>query len=252
MAKDDIQVPDLVFCMDSGAADYSQLWVTSSLRGNCKVDMTVSSGLAGYHSGETGGIVPETFRIVRSLLDKIDNSTSGKVTEAISVEPPAWKIEEAKHIVNSMGTKIYDKFPLVEGAKYCHQDDLVKMYLDNVWNCNLAITGADGLPAIATAGNAVRPSTTVRLGMRLPPTQDPKFACDKMMEILSQDVPYNAKVELKSAGYGPGWCKKEYHSWLDESLKNASQAFYNKDAGSFGMGGSIPLMNALDKKYPES
>lgn len=50
------------------------------------------------------------------------------------------------------------------------------MYLDNQWNGNLSVTGADGLPPIKMAGNAVRSSTSVRLSMRLPPTMDPHKA----------------------------------------------------------------------------
>jgi hypothetical protein len=50
------------------------------------------------------------------------------------------------------------------------------MYLDNQWNGNLSVTGADGLPPIKMAGNAVRASTSVRLSMRLPPTMDPHKA----------------------------------------------------------------------------
>jgi hypothetical protein len=41
----------------------------------------VQCGKDGYHSGEVGGIVPETFRIVRELLDRIDDSHTGKVAE---------------------------------------------------------------------------------------------------------------------------------------------------------------------------
>jgi hypothetical protein len=58
---------------------------------------------------------------------------------------------------------------MVEGAKYCYGDDYIKMYLANTWEANLAVTGADGLPKIAMAGNVVRPSTSVRLSMRLGP-----------------------------------------------------------------------------------
>jgi len=48
--------------------------VTSSLRGICVLDMTVECGKMGYHSGEVGGIVPETFRIMRELVDRLDDS----------------------------------------------------------------------------------------------------------------------------------------------------------------------------------
>jgi acetylornithine deacetylase/succinyl-diaminopimelate desuccinylase-like protein len=73
--------PDAMFCMDSGALDYEQLWLTSSLRGICIVDLTVEAGKAGYHSGEVGGVVPETFRVVRQLLNRLDDPVTGEVTK---------------------------------------------------------------------------------------------------------------------------------------------------------------------------
>lgn len=73
--------PDCLFCMDSGVLDYEQLWVTSSLRGCAMVDFTVSCATGGYHSGEVGGIVPETFRILREILDRIDDTKTGRVCD---------------------------------------------------------------------------------------------------------------------------------------------------------------------------
>jgi len=81
VARDFIGAPDFCFCMDSGAFDYNQLWCTSSLRGAVIVELTVEFGKSGYHSGEVGGIIPETFRIIRSLLDRVDSSLTGRVVD---------------------------------------------------------------------------------------------------------------------------------------------------------------------------
>lgn len=96
MAKDSIGEPDALFCMDSGAFDYEQLWVTSSLRGIAIVDAKVEIGCAGYHSGETGGIVPETFRVMRQLMDRFDDAKTGKVIDELQVPVPEWKRKEAE------------------------------------------------------------------------------------------------------------------------------------------------------------
>ena len=83
--------------MDSGVFDYNKLWITSSLRGICIIDMTVEIGKAGYHSGEVGGVVPETMRVVRQLIDRLDDSKTGKVlVEELQVEVPDWKQKEAE------------------------------------------------------------------------------------------------------------------------------------------------------------
>ena len=88
IAKESIGVPDACFCMDSGAFDYEQLWITSSLRGICILDVNIQIGVNGYHSGEVGGIVPETFRVLRQLLDRLDDPKTGKVIDALHVELP--------------------------------------------------------------------------------------------------------------------------------------------------------------------
>ena len=90
--------PDFCFCMDSGAMDYNSIWTTTSLRGICILDMKVDAAKIGYHSGATGGIVPETFRIVRELLNRMDDPKTGIVNEKLQPEVPASKYEEAIQI----------------------------------------------------------------------------------------------------------------------------------------------------------
>lgn len=87
-----------------------------------------------------------------------------------------------------------------------NQNDLVELYLESSWRPNLAITGAAGLPEMGNAGNVIRPSTEVRLSMRLSPTTDCHWANQKLVEILTKDVPYNAKVTAKIVNGGNGWC----------------------------------------------
>jgi hypothetical protein len=88
------------------------------------------------------------------------------------------------------------------------------MYLDNVWRPNLSITGASGIPHFTKAGNVVRSSTTVRISLRLSPDFDSEVAKNKLIEILTTDVPYNAKVTILKASTGNGFCMKVLHPWL--------------------------------------
>lgn len=206
----------------------------------------------GYHSGEVGGIVPETFRVVRQLLDRLDDKVTGKVIPELQCEVPEWKDKEAEFMVGVAGETIYNKYAVHEGAGYCNQNDLKAMYLDNQWGANLSITGADGLPPIQMAGNVVRASTSVRLSMRLPPSMDPSKAQAIMEEKLTKDVPYGAKITLHGGHAGSGWCMKVLHPYLDQAIKEAGSDFWGKPSGSYGMGGSIPFLSELEKMYPET
>lgn len=252
IAKDAIGRVDFCFCMDSGAFDYNQLWCTSSLRGVVIVDVTVSGCKTGYHSGEVGGILPETFRVLRKLLDRVDDSETGKVLiPELEVEIPEWAQKEAEFMAALSGDMLYKKYSTHEGVEAMHQDNLKELYLNNTWKANLSITGADGLPDIQIAGNVIRSSTSVRLSMRLPPSCDPAKAEEALTKKLTTDVPYNLKVEVSGGHAGQGWCMKAMEPWLESAVRNAGSDFFDgKDTGTYGMGGSIPFLCELGKMYP--
>lgn len=132
------------------------------------------------------------------------------------------------------------------------QDNLEELYLNNVWRPSLSITGAEGLPPIATAGNVIRPSTTVRCSMRFPPSLNAHKGEEIMKKILTENPPYNCKVELKANHAGSGWCMKDLEPWFTDVLQEVGHEWFGKETGSYGEGGSIPFLNELGTKYPQT
>ena len=208
--------------------------------------------MGGYHSGETGGIVPETFRILRTLLDRLDDKETGRVIAELHCEAPQWKLDEAKHLAQLAGPEMYKKYALVEGAQWCSMDNLEQLYLQSTWEPNLSITGMSDIPPIKMAGNAVRPKTSARLSMRLPPSMDHHKAKDIMYKKLTENVPYNAKITIVGDHAGSGFCMKDLPEWLMSTIQSSSNHFYGKAAGSYAIGGSIPFLAELGKNFPET
>ncbi|MGZ7079175.1 MAG: M20/M25/M40 family metallo-hydrolase, partial [Thermoanaerobaculia bacterium] len=73
LAKE-IGTPRLIVCLDSGCGNYDQLWMTTSLRGAVVGNLHVEVLTEGVHSGDAGGIVPSSFRIIRILLDRLEDA----------------------------------------------------------------------------------------------------------------------------------------------------------------------------------
>ncbi len=71
--------PSLVICLDSGCGNYEQLWSTTSLRGLLSLNLRIDVLREGVHSGLAGGVVPNPFMIVRTLLDRLENPDTGAV-----------------------------------------------------------------------------------------------------------------------------------------------------------------------------
>jgi acetylornithine deacetylase/succinyl-diaminopimelate desuccinylase-like protein len=109
------------------------------------------------------------------------------------------------------------------------------MYLNNTWRANLSVTGAGGMPDYTKAGNVCRPSTSLRLSMRLPPNMDCNKAAAVIREKLTTDVPYNCKVDIHGDHNGNGWCMKEPEEWFAKAISSAAQSFYDgKDYSTYG------------------
>jgi acetylornithine deacetylase/succinyl-diaminopimelate desuccinylase-like protein len=92
-----IGTPSLVVCLDSGALDYERLWVTTSLRGLAGGVLRVDVLEEGVHSGSASGVVPSSFRIVRQLLDRVEDSATGAVlVDACHTPIPEHRVIEAQ------------------------------------------------------------------------------------------------------------------------------------------------------------
>ena len=247
-----IGVPQLVICLDSGAGNYEQLWLTTSLRGFAMGNLVVETLREGVHSGDAGGIVPETFRIARTLLDRIEDPATGTVTlEAACVEIPEERVQQAGLVAEVLGEQVHARFPFV-GETQPLGEDRQQLVLDRTWRAALAVTGAEGLPSLPQAGNVLRPSTTLKLSMRIPPTCDPAGAVSALGERLVADPPHGAKVTFEQAESAPGWNAPPLADWLHEVVDESSRAFFGKGAVLMGEGGTIPFMGLLGEKFPEA
>lgn len=249
--KEWIGTPDFCICLDSGALDYTTLWLTSTLRGMIAFNLKVSIAENAVHSGVSGGAIPETFRIANSLLDRLEDPETRRM-ERFEVEIPEDYRKEAEEIANLQKEEIYTCYKFLDGCKAINQDTPAEVYLNVNWRPSLAVTGAEGLPPLARAGNVVRASTTLRISIRLPPGKNSEDAYKDAVEILTQDPPFGAKVEVLNGLTGDGWQMKDLAQKTKDVLNDSSNKFYGKECGKYGIGGSIPFLKVLGDKFPNT
>jgi acetylornithine deacetylase/succinyl-diaminopimelate desuccinylase-like protein len=248
---DRIGEPDFVICLDSGCGNYEQLWGTTSLRGIINGVLTVEVLTEGVHSGAASGIVPSSFRIARQLLSRIEDERTGAVMQDFHVEIPPARSAEARAVAGVLGRDIAGRFPLVEGMRYA-QDDPVTLLLAGTWAPALSIIGAAGLPSLADGGNVLRPQTSLKLSLRIPPTLDAARANRRLTEILEADPPYGAKVRFQSSTPSSGWDAPATEPWLLDAVHAASERHFGRPAMWSGLGGSIPFMAMLGERFPRA
>ena len=258
--KDRLGEVALVVCLDSGAGNYDQLWLTTSLRGMASGTLRVEILTEGVHSGDASGLVPSSFRIMRQVLDRLEDSATGRLLPAsFHCEVPAERLAQARATAAILGEEVYRRFP------WAHHDcggstafalptttNPVDALLRRTWQPTLSVTGAEGFPALQDAGNVLRPYSAFKLSLRLPPLVDAAACVQEMKALLEDNAPYQARVTWESASGANGWNAPPTVPWFEDALNAASQAHFGAPCGHIGQGGTIPLMGLLSKGFPKA
>ena len=250
--KTEIGKPSLVVCLDSGCCDYEHMCLTTTLRGVYNFNLRIDVGKEGVHSGSSSGILPDSFRILRELIDQFECSKTGKLPSNLYVNIPTDKYEQAFELIKEMGGNIDFKFPFADGVEPVEEDGF-KQYLNRIWHPTLTVVGVDGIPSIKTAGNVLRPYTTLALSLRLPPSLPKEEAVKTVREFFEKaQTIHNGKLTFTGGSSGQGFNCPTYDSKLKEIIDEAGSKFFNSKVLYYGEGGSIPFINELAQLFPES
>ncbi len=242
--------PSLVVCLDAECGNYQQFWCTTSLRGNLIGTLRVDVLGEGVHSGMASGIAPSSFRIIRQLLERIEDSRTGKLLiDALYAPVPEDRLQQAQAAARTLGAAVHGKIPLLPGMQPMSNDP-TELLLNSTWRPTLSVTGVDGIPSLRNAGNVLRPMTALMLSFRLPPQVDPELAAREVKQTLEQSPPYGARVTFDIESSMGGWNAPTTAPWLAAAVQSASRQYFGADAMYMGTGGSIPFMGMLSEKFP--
>ncbi|MBQ9241577.1 MAG: M20/M25/M40 family metallo-hydrolase [Duodenibacillus sp.] len=243
----------LLTVLDSSAGDYERLWMTTSFRGLVAATLRVSVLKNGVHSGNASGIVPDSFMIARSLLDRIEDSSTGKVLpEAFYAPVPPDRLAQLAKTAEILGDQYKTEFPWATHPACARAEDELELLKLKCWMPQLAVIGAEGLPSIQDAGNVLRPGTALRLSFRTPPAVNALAASEALRTALTVNPPFGARVELTDVLGVSGWDAKPEKDWFRNAADSVSREIFGKGAAYMADGASIPIMNRFEELFPQA
>ena len=250
--RERIGTPSLVVCLDSGAGNYDQLWLTVSLRGMAAGTLSADVLKEGVHSGYASGVVPSSFRVLRQLISRLEDEKTGKILpDYLQAEIPEQRQRQNQRMAEALGDDVFKAYPFCQDVQPQAENNLERL-LNRTWRPALSVTGSEGMPSLEAAGNVLRPRTALKLSMRLPPTVDGEAATEMMKATLEADPPNNARISFEADHAASGWNAPDIAPWLDASLEKASQAAFGQGVMYMGEGGTIPFMAMLGEFFPQA
>lgn len=248
--KEVIGSPRTIMTLDSEGNDNERLWLTKSVRGAIGGFLTVQTIGEVMHSGSATGVVPSVMRIVRLLLARIEDPVTGHILLAeanppLSDELRAYARTVAEHSPNYLDLYHLPKNLTVSGS-------LEEVVERNLVMAGLEVTGITGYPEARVSGNITVPSITLRLSMRIPPQVEAGPAKEAIKRALEENPPYGARVVYEPASSDQGWFAKPYTQETEMRIRKASEEVYGNTPGIVGVGGSIPFIQMMTRRFPDA
>jgi acetylornithine deacetylase/succinyl-diaminopimelate desuccinylase-like protein len=201
------------------------------------------------HSGMYGGPVPDPLTALAKLVADLTDATGTLRLPALreGLRPPT---AEERHRMESLDfdearfraeASLHPEVPLGGDA------DLPP--LQRIWmEPNLTVLGIDA-PSVTQASNAIQPRARAKLGLRIGPGQDARAARQALVDHLNAQSPLGMAVTAR-----PGAAGDPYESDVDHPavgvMLEALREGYGADPVLMGCGGSIPLLDPLQRAYP--
>jgi cysteinylglycine-S-conjugate dipeptidase len=173
--------------------------LTYRLRGNCIVDVEVRCLERPLHSGQGGGLVPDATMVLCSILSRLANPDG---TIAIpGLDDLVIRDENqiaAVHALPFDPERVRRDFGVLDGVR------LLAQSWDPVWTKpSLTITAIEAV-RIAEAANQIGDAARARLSLRTVNAIDTQTAGQLLVNALTSDAPFGARVTATVAG-GPSW-----------------------------------------------
>ncbi len=260
MLRPTIGTPSFIAALDSGCGTYDRLWLTNSLRGLVIVVLEIHVLQKGIHSGEGGGVVPDSSCIRDWIVQEIRDARTGRflipefhanISEAI--------LEQARITSETIGEDLITRYhwagtpPTFQEDANARSNVLCETVLNRTWRPALTETGVDGLPAVKDAGNVLRAMTRTKLSIRIPPTVDHALAAAALDRVINSVVVQNPQARITHTIVSrSSWLSPPEAPWLTQIVNTASQEIFDQPAGRMGEGGAIPFMAQLTEAYPQA
>lgn len=243
---------DTIISLDSPVGDYKRLWRTTSVRGAVIATLTVEVLKTGVHSGVAGGVIPSSFRILRQLLARIEDINTGtiKLRSCYTKIPAVYK-RDAQILARVLGKAIYTALPLAKTIIPLTYD-LAELVLNRYWRPTLSVVGSEGIPSISDAGSIIRPKTTIKFAIRIPPFCKPPAIIKELKTVLTRQPPYKATVNFAVVTSSYGWASTKTQPWLDQAIHHASKVYFNGNSLDIGCGGYIGVVPIFAQLFPKA
>ncbi|MCL2332272.1 MAG: M20/M25/M40 family metallo-hydrolase [Actinomycetia bacterium] len=237
-SRPDMFAADVYLISDSGGVAPGEPTIETSMRGTVALTVTVRTIRQALHSGLFGGATPDAM--VAFMLMMANCYGENGATAIPGVEGADYPG------VDYPADLLREQAGLLDGVDFAGAGSLSS----RLWSRpSLSVIGLDKLPSVQGASNIVIPEVTALLSLRFPPGITGRAALDALEAHLRTHVPFGVQLEIEEIHDSNAFSFEPSPGFLDVA-RAAFETAFGAPLQIKASGGSIPLMNELQKIAP--
>jgi acetylornithine deacetylase/succinyl-diaminopimelate desuccinylase-like protein len=235
---------DVAVVSDTGMWDIDTPAITTSLRGLCYLEATLTGPSHDLHSGMYGGSLRNPINALASMIASLHDAT-GRVAVAGFYDGV---LEPSPEVLESWGTLGFSEHEFLAEAGVAHGwGEMGRSCLERIWSrptcdCNGIFGGYTGVGAKTVIPSKV----TVKFSCRLVAGQDPERIRAAVEAHLRAHLPPGYALEVHSHGVNPAIHVRTDSPYL-RATGRALRSVFGRDAALIGTGGSIPAVGSIQR-----
>jgi acetylornithine deacetylase/succinyl-diaminopimelate desuccinylase-like protein len=225
--------------VDSGNWAVGQPAFTTSLRGLAGCTVEVRTLDHAVHSGEYGGAVPDALTALCRLLATLHDD-QGNVAIAGLATAPAPALEYPPE-------RLREESGILDGVAWIGSG----LLSERMW-CKPAISViALDATQVDKASNTLIPMARAKISARVAPGDDAAKALAALMRHVNDHAPWGAQVSVTD-GEASEPSVTDFTGPYAEAARAAFTQAWGMEPVFIGQGGSIPMVAAFSKAFPEA
>lgn len=233
---------DVIIVADSGNWTPDIPSLTTSLRGNTTLDVSVKVLDHPVHSGQYGGPILDANTLAAMLIASMYNADGELNIPGLLSQEPIGGLQR-----DLDPDKVRSDTSLVPGYRFAGTGSLAS----RLWTKPSAtVIGFDAHP-VDGSFNVIANEARFRLSVRTAPGQRPEEAQQAVADFLTAHAPFGAGVTVTPLDNGMGWAMDPDAEATEDALAAMREAFGVEPINK-GEGGSIPFIPELQRIFPKA
>jgi len=240
--RDELAAADVCVVTDTGSWDVATPAITTMLRGNFYVEVTVHGPSRDLHSGMYGGAVVNPNNLLAKLIAGLHDD-AGRVTIPGFYDDVAELSPEERARWDALG---FDEAAFLgEIGLSLPRGEAGRSALERLWSRpTLDVCGMWGGYTGVGSKTVIPAHASAKISCRLVPDQDPQKILAGLRRYLDERMPADCRYGIQVFGASPA-IRVPTDSPHLRAAAAGLQDIYGREAVLMGCGGSIPLVGLM-------